>query len=63
VDNVESEFDLLDTPGSESAFQKLFIEQKNTKYADLDAYFLIYDLTNQESFKALEPLHSFFTAK
>ena len=63
MDNVESEFDLLDTPGSESSFQKLFIESKDSKYEGLDAYLLVYDLTNMESFKALDPLHSFFFAQ
>jgi len=65
VDGVESDLELLDTPGTEEAFYNLFIKnqlipsEKNPKnrLIELDAYFLVYDTTNQDSFKALEPFH------
>ena len=59
VDNIQSEFEIVDTPGSDQAFTNLIIEKKDTMYNDLDAYVLVYDITNVESFKALDPLYAF----
>ncbi len=59
IDNIESEFEIVDTPGSDQAFTNLIIEKKDSMYNDLDAYVLVYDITNVESFKALDPLYAF----
>ena len=68
VEGFESDLNLLDTPGTEEEFYNLFIKDQlipsqNTtqnRLAALDAYFLVYDTTNLESFKALEPFHQLF---
>ena len=63
VDGMESDIEILDTPGSEEVFYNLFIKDqlnqsmKQSRISNLDAYILAYDTTNLESFKALEALH------
>lgn len=66
VDGYESDLELLDTPGTEEAFYNLFIKDNlgqnssnvtRNRLLDLDAYFLVYDTTNLESFRALKPFH------
>ncbi len=60
---MESDIEILDTPGSEEVFYNLFIKDqlnqsmKQSRISNLDAYILAYDTTNLESFKALEALH------
>ena len=63
VDGMESDIEILDTPGSEEAFYNLFIKDqlnksmKQSRISNLDAFILAYDTTNLETFKALEALH------
>jgi hypothetical protein len=57
LDNLESDFDVVDTPGNEEAFSRLFINTKANALNRTDVYIMVYDVSNCESFKALDPLY------